>query len=279
MSNFNVLLILADNPFDLLGNDVEDVNEVNSVPREIVKKNTSSKKADVPPPSANKDKARKNRPQPTGNDAAFKDKNAGRSANKSRSVDESKAKGAKSNNKSKFDRHSRSGKTDSDKKVKQAGWTADAEGELEAEVEGAEDAQDELKEEKVAKKSLEDYFKELEASNTSSQREARKVEAVDEAAVIVKVEEEFIPQTKSKKEKSKTLKTKQYLDFSATFADEAPAQHESSFRGGRGGRGSSRGNARGSRGGKNNAARTPRAPKASHATGPSLTEENFPSLA
>jgi hypothetical protein len=65
------------------------------------------------------------------------------------------------------------------------------------------------------------------------------------------------------------------LDFSASFADDAPApRSDSAPRGGaRGGRGApkARGNARGGR--------APRGPKAPKADGPKLTEENFPSLA
>ncbi|CDR38318.1 CYFA0S02e00254g1_1 [Cyberlindnera fabianii] len=260
------------NLFELLGNDVEDVNDV-SLPREIVKKNTSSKKTDTPPPSANPARANKNRPQPTGNEAAIKNKDTGRSANKAKDVQERPAKSGKPSK----DRRSRSGKTDSEKKFKQAGWTADAKSELKNEEEAAEDVAEEIAEDsepKVAKKSLEEYLKEKEAAAAAanSQREGRKVEAVNEEDIIVKEQEVFVPASKEKKVKSKALKTKNFLDFDATFSDDLPkASPRTSAPRGRG-QGPKRGSSapRGARG----AAKA--GPKKS---APQLTEENFPSLA
>lgn len=265
------------NPFNLLGNDVEDVNDT-YIPRENVRKSTSSKKADVPPPSANKDRANKNRPQPTGNEAAIRDRSAGRAANKAKGVEEPKQQKKSSKPK---DRQSRTGKTDSSKKIKQAGWTADGETELEAETEAAHDAEEELKadaEPKQAKKSFADYLKEQEEQNSmEANRATRTVAAVDNADIIVKEEEDFIAASKTKNLKNKQLKTKNYLDFDATFADELPRPSS-----GRGPRGNFRGGARGARGSSrgargNNLRGASRGGKVP-AKGPKMDEENFPSL-
>lgn len=264
------------NPFELLGNDVEEVDS--RAPREVVKKTTSSKKSDVPPPSANKDRANKNRPQATGNEAAYKDGKAGRAANKAKGVEEPKA-SKKPVKGGKTDRHSRTGKSDTQKRVKQAGWTADGEGELENELEGAEDAAEELKEDsedKPAKKSLQDYLKEKEASTIGAAREIRKVESAGDDEVLVKEQESFIAPTKTKNVKSKALKNKTFLDFDATFADDLPKPTSTRGRGnntrGRGSNTRGRGNARGGR--------APRGGKAPKADAPSINDEaNFPSLA
>lgn len=60
----------------MLGNDVEEDNAAANLPiKEVVKKNTSSKKSDVPPPSADPTKAKK-KSKPTGNEGALKTKNS-----------------------------------------------------------------------------------------------------------------------------------------------------------------------------------------------------------
>ncbi|KAH3687126.1 hypothetical protein WICPIJ_001881 [Wickerhamomyces pijperi] len=259
-----------------LCNDV-DADVPALAPREIVKKSTSSKKTDAAPASADKSKARNNRPQPTGNEAAIKDKSAGRSANKAKGVEEAKPASRRPAKGGKTDRHSKTGKTDSEKKIKQAGWKADGEAELEAETEGAKDAAEEaaaaVEEAKPAGKSLEEYLNEK-TEFVGTQREGRKVEAI-EGEVVVKADETFIAATKTKAVKSKALKQKTFLDFDATFADEAPRERAPSTRGNskptRGGR-APRG-AKAPRGTK-----APRAPKAP--AGPSINDEaSFPSLA
>lgn len=240
-----------------------------------MKKSTSSKKTDTAPPSANKARASKNpKAKPTGNEAAFKDKAAGRSANKSKAVADSAVE--KKSSGKKTDRHSRSGKSDSDKKIRNAGWTADGETELENEIEGAEDAAEELiAENKPVKKSLADYLNERTVFAAPT-RAARKVEALDDAAVVVKEQEDFIAATKTKNVKSKALKTKQTLDFEATFADETFTPSAPSSRGGRGSsRGGRGGNASRGRGAAKGAA--PKGKKGP--AGPAVNDVNFPSLA
>lgn len=62
----------------MLGNDVEEDNAAANLPiKEVVKKNISSKKTDVPPPSADPAKAKK-KSKPTGNEGALKTKTATR---------------------------------------------------------------------------------------------------------------------------------------------------------------------------------------------------------
>lgn len=242
------------------------------MPREIVKKTTSLKKTDTPP---EKKRPSKNKPAPTGNEAAFRDRNAGRAANKAKSTEVPPA--PKKGGKPKSlpgDRKLRSGKVDSEKALKQAGWSdKDAAKELEieeaaeadAEAEAAEDAQS--LEPKVAKKSLQEYLAERNSQGAGlvTAKATRKVEAI-EGEKIEKVKEEFVAPSVEKKQKQKARKEKQFLDFSPVFADEA-RESPRGGKGGRGGRGGKAG-AKGGRGGKKPVAR-----------GAPLDEKNFPSLA
>ncbi|CCE61220.1 hypothetical protein TPHA_0A01370 [Tetrapisispora phaffii CBS 4417] len=235
------------NPFDLLGNDVEDANVVVSPPRELVKKNTSSKKADVPPPSANPARANKNRPQATGNDKAFKDKSAGRDQNRRK---EAPAPSKRTNNRRATDRQSRSGKVDTQKKV-QRGWGDDKK-ELEVEVEGEADADAELEADKASrsaannKMSLEDYMKSISNSEFNRVAEVTKVaETLENAHIFVKEEEVLAEATKVKTLKSREIKVKEFLDFDATFADNNSSRTKKNFsnhagKGERGSRGSNK---------------------------------------
>lgn len=232
------------NPFDLLGNDVEDADVVISPPKEIVKKNTSSKKADVPPPSANPARANKNRPRPTGNDAALKDKSAGRQNNRSKDVPES-SKTKKTNVRKSTDRHSRTGKVDTQKKVNQ-GWgddkkelSAEAEGELDAQAEAEADNEAEAAA-GIAKMSLQDYLQEKSAGTLNKTPGVKKVEALNDAELFKKETEVLAEATKIKNVKSKPQKTKEFLDFDATFVESNPRPRREfdnkNRRGGRGGR-------------------------------------------
>ncbi|CCK68162.1 Stm1p KNAG_0A04940 [Huiozyma naganishii CBS 8797] len=211
------------NPFDLLGNDIEDPSAAVVVPpKEITKKNTSSKKADVPPPSANPARANKNRKGPTGNEGALKDKTAGRQNNRSQDVPSSGA-ARRDNSRKQTDRHSRTGKADTGKRVRQ-GWGDDkkelaseqaAEADAEAEIE----ADSEEKKSAIKNISLEDYLKTQDASALDKHVEAKKVEPLENAKLFVKEEEVFVAPTKVKTTKSKQLKTKQFLDFDVSFKD------------------------------------------------------------
>ena len=212
------------NPFDLLGNDVEDPTQVVVPPKEIVKTSTSSKKQDVPPPSANPARANKNRSKPaSGNEGAIRNKDTGRRSNKNRPVSGS-ATAKRDNSRRLTDRHSRSGKTDSGKKIRQ-GWGDDKK-ELEAEVAGEADAEAEIEADAeeasngVKQMSLDDYLKSTQdASHLNRVVDVKPVEQIEGTELFVKEEEEYVPATKVKTLKSKQLKVKKFLEFDATFQD------------------------------------------------------------
>ena len=263
------------NPFGLLGNDVEDTDVVVSPPKELVKKNTSSKKADVPPPSANPAKANKNRPRPTGNEAAIKEKNAGRQQNKSKDVPES-SKTKKTNPRKSTDRHSRTGKVDTAKKVHQ-GWGDDKK-ELDAEAQGEADAQAEAEAEAEAtaeasakKMSLQDYLQEQSSNALNKVPEVKKVEATTDAELYVKEEEVLVEATKVKNVKSRQQKTKEFLNFDATFVDSS-AKPKREF-----GNNNRRGGKFAGRGGKKPTSNTEAGPNPVHKNR-SLDTKNLPTL-
>ncbi|CCD26966.1 Stm1p NDAI_0J00740 [Naumovozyma dairenensis CBS 421] len=224
---------MSTNPFDLLGNDVEDPSAV--VPpvviKEIVKNTTSSKKTDTPPKSADPSKARKNRPRASGNEGAIKDKSAGRYKNKSKDVPSSAATNSRDKSRRATDRHSRSGKADTEKKVNQ-GW-GDNNKELSTEIAAEADAAAEIEADKEVaeedagsqKMSLQDYLKSSANTELNKVPEPTKnINKLEGAELFVKKEEDYVPATKTKNVKSKQLKTKNFLDFSATFSDSLPQQ-------------------------------------------------------
>lgn len=211
------------NLYALLGNDVED-DVPAPAPKEIVKKTTSSKKSDVPPPSADPAKAKKSSgKKTTGNDAAYKNKN------NNKTVGAPSATPSKHEKKS-FDRHSRSGKTDSKKKIRQ-GWGGDDKKELEDETAAAADAVAELEADETvapskATKSLQDYLAELQKaeSQLEGRRQARAANqgAEDKWTASEKIEKVSVALVESqheKKIKQKATKAKKFLDFNAVFGD------------------------------------------------------------
>lgn len=222
--------------YALLGNDVEDEDAAPApVPKEIVKKNTSSKKADVPPASADPAKARKNKKPTTGNEAALKSKNGNRDVSAPSST-------PSKHTKKSFDRHSRTGKTDSKKKIRQ-GWGGDDKSELADEAAGALDALDELNADAEAgapaapaAKSLQDYLAELQKAEADleGRKPARKAnEGAEEkwaaSEKIQKEESSFVEGTHVKKYKQKANKEKKFLEFSSVFSDEAASARKAPF--------------------------------------------------
>lgn len=215
--------------YALLGNDVED-DELPKYPiKEIVKKSTSTRKADVPPPSADPAKAKK-KAKLTGNEAAIKEKDNNRSVAGPSSTP---SKHFKKNN----GPHTKYERSDSAKKVRQ-GWGTGADREAEAEAEGAEDAEAELESEAAEaaepatpKKSLQDYFAELklkqaELEGNKTIRQANQGNEDKWAATekIEKEQETYVAPTAVKKNKSKAHKEKTFLEFNAVFADQQPAR-------------------------------------------------------
>ncbi|CAK9439067.1 uncharacterized protein LODBEIA_P32910 [Lodderomyces beijingensis] len=280
------------NLYDLLGNDVEDDSAPVAPVKEVVKKNTSSKKADAAPPSADPAKAKK-KSKPTGNEGALKTKNT----NKEEPAPQSTA---TKHQKKPFDRHSRTGKTDSKKKLQQ-GWGESDNRELAGEVEGTEDAVADLEAEateetdavdSTPKKSLQEFLAEQQQKQKDLDG-AKKLRQANEGAEqkwtseqrIERQEEAFFAATHQKKTKSKAPKEKVLLEIEATFFDEQPSfrnnhskndnNNNNSSRGGFRGnkRGGPRGGARGgARGGQGEARGGQGEAKAG------FNEKNFPSL-
>lgn len=192
------------------------------MPKEIVKKSTSSKKSDIAPPSADPAMAKKNKKPLTSNEAAFKEKV------NNKSVD-APAGGPKREKKS-FDRHSRSGKTDTKKKISQ-GWGDDRR-EADDEAAGLADANAELanenKEEPAvpAGKSLKEYLAEQEQSLASFIKTAtRKANegAEDKWNSFEKIEKEtkdFVEATHGKRVRQRAAKEKKLLNFTSTFGED-----------------------------------------------------------
>lgn len=254
-----------------MGNDVEDDQTPNLPVREVVKKGTSSKKADVPPPSADPARSKK-KGKPTGNEGAIKTK-----------LDNKDVPSPPNTNskhyKKPFDRHSRSNKTDSKKKIKQ-GW-GNADTKADAEIEGANDAAEELEEENqenaesgAEKKSLQDYFAELQVkqqvldgSKKTRQANEGQEKKWSTSEQLVKEQEPYFESTASKKAKAKAPKEKKFLDVEAVFADEKPFEP----RRGSSTRGGARGAKRGNFGAK-------RGTKTSSKSKPVINDQNFPSL-
>ncbi|KAF5102063.1 hypothetical protein D0Z00_000523 [Geotrichum galactomycetum] len=262
--------------------------------REVVKKTTTSKKADAAPAPRAGARSHK-KPAATGNEAAFRDRNAGRAANRSKPTEP--ASGDNKNRRAKNprpDRHSQTGKTDSEKKVHK-GWGDDkkkaddeAAGEEIAKEEAAADAAEEAAapEEVDNSLTLEQYLEELKikSAETETERSIRKAnEGADDSkwktsALEHKEQESFVPATKSKVLKSKAKKEKVIIDFEPVLG--SPSSERSERRGGndRGPRGGDRRNARGGNGPRGGAARGARKPAApSQSVNISNTDE-FPVL-
>lgn len=241
------------NPFDLLGNDVEDssVQVPPKPPKELVKKSTSSKKKDVPPPSADITRANRNRPMPTGNEAAIRDRTRQKNMHRDPPVDtrpkHPKAKGA--------DRVSRSSRSETHKKEIQ-GWGEGVNREAEAEIQGEQDAQaeegeesEEAKQDTPPKMSLQDYLNSVSSNDLNKKPEAKKAAPLEDAQLMVKQDEVLKEPTKVKNVKAKQLKTKEFLDFDAKFTNSSKPSRGNGRGGFRGGRGGSSRGGRGGRGG------------------------------
>uniref|UniRef100_A0A060SZM1 ARAD1C01738p n=1 Tax=Blastobotrys adeninivorans TaxID=409370 RepID=A0A060SZM1_BLAAD len=253
------------NLFAVLGDDGEQQQapSLSTVAPEVVRKTTSSKKSDNPPPKADPNRANPNRAKAQGNEAAFRDKNAGRDSNRSKAAPEN-TKGARRGRDK--DRRSQTGRNDTSKKVtkgwgdnrKQAQEEASAESIAKADekADASEDAEAaEVVEEPDNTKTLEEYMEELRAKTAALnvRHERKPNEGADDskwqnAAELVKEEVAFVPATKTKTVRSKTKKEKQILEADLSF--EAPQQS-------RGDRGDRRGprrggnDRRGGRGGNN----------------------------
>ncbi|ANB12977.1 Stm1p [Sugiyamaella lignohabitans] len=226
------------NPFALLDDEDSPSVPVSSGPvKEVVKNTTSSKKADAAPARANPARATGNKKPLSGNEAALKDKNVGRANNRSRGGAEGETPRSKTNNR-RFDRHSQTGKTDSDKKVNKA-WGDDKkklDDEAAAESIAKEDATEAesaeaapAEEEADNTKTLEEYYAELNAKNAelNASRSARKAnEGVEDAKwananEVKKSDEELVPEARSKAVRTKTRKEKTIIEADVSFSGPA----------------------------------------------------------
>lgn len=241
--------------------------------KEVVKKSTSSKKADTAP--APKPNARSNKkPAATGNEAAFRNRDNGRAANRSKPVDAPAAAANKRSRGPRADKHSNTGKVDTDKKVHK-GWGDDkkkaddeAAGEEIAKEEIAEDAAEESSpaEEVDNSLTLEQYLESLKVNSVdSSDRQVRKAnEGADDKwktanELSRKEQESFVAASKSKTVRSKERKEKVFIDFEPVLGpstSERPARRGGDRRFNNGGRRESN---RGGRGGAQRGARKPTA--------------------
>jgi plasminogen activator inhibitor 1 RNA-binding protein len=245
--------------FAVLGDDVEDASATAAPVTEVVKKTTSTKKGDENP-RANPAKANPNRPKPTGNEAAFRDKAAGRSSNRSRPADETPRQRRPGGREAR-DRHSREGKVDTDKKVRQ-GWGDNKKkgaDEVAAEVIAKEDASEDVEETEAAPveeedntQTLEQYLAELKLKSAElPAREARRAnEGVEDAKWSNAAEfhrnqddEILLAASATKSLRQKTRKEKQTIEPEITFtsprSERSGGPRES--RRGRGGNASGRG--------------------------------------
>lgn len=194
------------------------------MPREILSKTTSSKKTDVPPSTADPAKARKNKKSVTGNEAAFKDKI------KNKAI--AAPTGGPRREKKSFDRHSRSNKTDSKKKIA-LGW-GDGRREVVDEAAALADAVTELavdaKSEPAAPvgRSLKEYLAEQQqleqalSKNTTKRVNLGSDEKWKSLEVIQKETLPLVEPTFSKKIRQRAPKEKKLLDFTASFSEQAP---------------------------------------------------------
>ncbi|KAJ5609159.1 hypothetical protein N7528_009726 [Penicillium herquei] len=240
-----------------------------------------------------------------GNDAAFRDRNAGRNNNRSKPTEEGEQPSRPRGNRGpRGDRQSRTGQTDTRKQVQQ-GWGGESgEKNLDDERVGENIAKEDEKEpqtpvedaeEADKSKSYTDYLAEKAARDSLA---AKPVRAANEgtkedkkwasATALKRGEEQesYMAPTSEKTRSQKQRKEKNVLDVDMRFVEQPRTGGPSSGpRGGRGGRGGdraprgdrpARGGPRGGapRGGAPAARGAPRAA----AAGPTVDEKNFPSL-
>ncbi|EWC44050.1 hypothetical protein DRE_01402 [Drechslerella stenobrocha 248] len=285
--------IVSKNLFDLLGNDIEDENEIPKPPmREITRKTTSSKKTDAPPPVAADSRAgATRRPRGEGNDAVFRDRGNGRENNRSKPTDDGlrergdrgpRGRGGRGRGRQ-FDRHSGTGREDTEKQVSQ-GWgsnrgnsewndeqageniaqaeaTNDAGAPATTEQEGQNDAAEaEAPEPEDKTKSFAEYQAELQSrGQVEDLPEARRAgegtranKKWAEAKELVKNDdEEYFAGEKFKQKNQKQRKEKAVVEIDHGFIDPRSTRRPSGDRGNRGSRGGARGDRppRGSGGG------------------------------
>ncbi|KAJ6004913.1 hypothetical protein N7540_012712 [Penicillium herquei] len=312
--------VRSKNLYELLGNDPElDPSRPPAPPARAVDrpaprvgKRDAPKEAPAASASAprSENNGRRGGRVNTGNDAAFRDRNAGRNNNRSKPTEEGEQPSRPRGNRGpRGDRQSRTGQTDTRKQVQQ-GWGGESgEKTLDDERVGENIAKEDEKEpqtpveeaeEADKSKSYTDYLAEKAARDSLA---AKPVRAANEgtkedkkwaaATALTREEQEsYIAPTAEKTQRQKQRKEKNVLDVDMRFVEQPRSGPSSGPRGGRGGdraprgdrpaRGGPRGGPRGgaprggapaARGGAPAARGAPRA-----AAGPTVDEKNFPSL-
>ncbi|KAL4810524.1 Stm1-domain-containing protein [Aspergillus unguis] len=294
--------VRSKNLYELLGNDPElDPNREPEPPTRALDKPVARHgKRDAPKeaPARPEGAAPRRGPRATGNDAAFRDRNAGSRSNREKPTEEG---GKESNTRfdrggrpARRDRQSRTGQNDTRKQVNQ-GW---------GNQDGEKTWDDEKAAEKIAKgdetepqtpaeepeepadksKSFADYLAEKAAREDLS---AKPVRAANEGAKtdkkwndakeLKRTEDEEYIQGQSKESKgAKQRKEKNYLDVDMRFVEAPRTGGSGAPRGGRGGRGG-RGAARGDRG-SGRGGRGGNGPRSERPAPVTVDEKNFPSL-
>ncbi|KAF7590515.1 hypothetical protein BBP40_002703 [Aspergillus hancockii] len=293
--------VRSKNLYELLGNDPElDPNRAPEPPTKAVDrpaqrvgKRDTPKEAPVSQPRTGQNSRRGN---VTGSEAAFRDRNAGRNQNREKPTEE----GAQASRRGdrggrpRHDRQSRTGQTDSGKKVTQ-GWGGQS-GEKEWDDERAAEkiaqndenepqtpAGEEAQEPVDKSKSYSDYLAEkaaqgdLSAKPVRAANEGTKADSKWAQAKEFKrdsEEDEYIKGKEDKAKREKARKEKNYLDVDMRFVEAPRGTSGPRGRGGRVSRGGDRGG-RGARGGRGNGG-----PRAERSSGAPVTvdEKNFPSL-
>ncbi|KAI5304251.1 hypothetical protein KEM56_006699 [Ascosphaera pollenicola] len=297
------------NRFDLLGNDPEEDSD--REPAAPVKATTAplprSGKRNEPqaPRRANPEKARTPKPRPGGNEGAFRDRDAGRSANRQKPVD---ARGDKRHsahhnegrdlrgNPVVGDRQPHSSRVDSKKNIAQGWGSEDPKAELKDEQAGEDIAKAEAAEENAEAafddepkvKSYADFLAERANSKTedlgvkAARQPTTTAEAFANAKAVARDEEDaYIKGKESKAARQRARKEKNLLDVDLRYVEPPRAGGRGDGpRGGRGGRGGrGRGEGRGGpRGGAPRGGAAPRGGRGAAAPAPAVDETNFPSL-
>lgn len=306
--------VRSKNLYELLGNDPElDPNRPPAPPAKAVDrpaarvgKRDAPKEAPTTTQPPRENNGRRGGRVNAGNEAAFRDRNAGRNNNRSKPTDEAEQPARRGGNRGgRGDRQSRTGQTDTRKQVQQ-GWGAES---------GEKAFDDERAAEKIAKdeenepqtpaaeeeeadksKSFSDYLAEkaqresLAAKPVRSANEGSKDDKKWAGATELKqAEESAYMQGSSEKSKSqKQRKEKNFLDVDLRYVEPARTGPSNGTRGGRGGRGGDRPRGdRAPRGGDRPRGGAPRggapAPRGGRGgarapAGPTVDEKNFPSL-
>ncbi|KAL4946167.1 hypothetical protein BDV06DRAFT_161053 [Aspergillus oleicola] len=289
--------VRSKNLYELLGNDPElDPNREPEPPtRALDKPAPRHGKRDAPKeaPSRPEGAAPRRGGRATGNEAAFRDRNAGSRNNREKPTEETGAnpRHERGGRPARRDRQPRTGQADTRKQVNQ-GW-GNQDGEKTWDDEKAADniakadenepqtPAEESEEPADKSKSFADYLAEKAARGDLS---AKPVRAANEGTKSDKKwadakefkrnedEEAYIPGKEKETKAGKQRKEKNYLDVDMRFVEAPRTSAPRGRGGGRGGRGAGRGDRGSGRGGRGNGPRSERPAPVS------VDEKNFPSL-